>query len=84
MVCNDINEWFIVIFVKKGIQMAFPYASQWLMMVNDDGQWWLMGYLMGFHSHGGTPYSWMVSFMENPIQMDDWGYPYFSLLKEST
>jgi len=24
-----------------------------------------------FHSHGGTPYKWMVYFMENPMKMDD-------------
>ena len=29
----------------------------------------------GFHSHGGTQYSWMVYFMENPSKIGDLGVP---------
>ena len=33
------------------------------------------GCLWDFHSHGGTPYKWMVYFMENPMKMDDLDVP---------
>jgi hypothetical protein len=34
-------------------------------------------HLGGFHSHGGTPNSWMVFLIENPIKMDDLGVALF-------
>ncbi len=34
------------------------------------------GGYMGVSKNRGTP-KWMVFFMENPIKMDDLGYPYF-------
>ena len=33
--------------------------------------------IMGFHSHGGTPIAgWLGKIHENPIRMDDLGYPH--------
>ena len=34
-------------------------------------------HLGGFHSHGGTPNSWMVFLIEHPIKMDDLGVALF-------
>ena len=80
-------QWFWPI--KMGDVTMSPYQSWrvpqkrwmvniWLMMGNDDGSWWLMGFWMGFHSHGDTPKmdGWfLLGKMPNKMD-DDWGYPY--------
>ena len=44
------------------------------MMVNNNGQSWL---IMDFHSHGGTPNSWMIYNGPSHVKMDGLGYSHF-------
>ena len=47
-----------------------------------DGEWWLMGSWMGFHSHGWYPNSWMVYKGKSDMKMDDLGVaPFMEPLK---
>ena len=37
----------------------------------------VLGTYLGVSKNRGGPPKWMVKIMENPIEMDDLGYPYF-------